>query len=127
MIYAMIGIAGAIGALLRYAFGIFIPSTYFIGFPVGTLVINLSGSFGLSWFFTWIAKHNTFPNRARTAIATGFIGSFTTFSTFNIELIQLVEKEKIIFAILYFICSTIGGFLFSSLGYRLANKKDGTL
>lgn len=127
MIYAMIGIAGAIGALLRYVFGVFIPSTYFIGFPVSTLVINLSGSLGLGWFFTWIAKYNTFPNRARTAIATGFIGSFTTFSTFNIELIQLMEKEKFFFAVLYFICSTIGGFLFSSLGYRLANNKDGAM
>ncbi|MCH5585015.1 fluoride efflux transporter CrcB [Shimazuella sp. AN120528] len=120
----MVGITGAIGALLRYLFGALIPSTYFMGFPVSTLGINLSGSFGLSWFFTWVTKHPSFPDWARTAIATGFIGSFTTFSTFNIELIHLVEKNHLLYSILYFICSTIGGYLFSRLGYEIAKNKD---
>jgi CrcB protein len=125
MLYVMIGTAGAVGALLRYAFGILIPSTYFIGFPVSTLVINISGSFGLSWFFAWLATH-TFPNWTKTAIATGFIGSFTTFSTFNLELIQLWEKEQFFFALLYLISSTVGGYFFGLWGYELA-KREGNV
>jgi CrcB protein len=123
LLYAIIGGAGAIGALLRYTFGMFIPSTYFMGFPLHTLVINLSGSFALSCFFTWISKYGIFPSWARTAIATGFIGSFTTFSTFNIELIQLVKENQLFYAGLYFICSAAGGYFFSWLGYEWTKNK----
>jgi CrcB protein len=123
LIYTFIGIAGAIGALLRYGIGLIIPSTSYMGFPVHTLCINLLGCFFLSWFFTWVAEHDYFPNWFIPAIATGFIGSFTTFSTFNIEIIQLVEKNKISFAVTYLFLSMGGGYISCLTGYHLAKKR----
>jgi fluoride exporter len=127
VIYAMVGIAGAVGALLRYIIGALIPSTYFMGFPVSTLGINLFGCFGLSCFYTWVTGYDQFPDWLRITIATGLIGSFTTFSTFNIELIQLVEKNNFFYCFLYFFCSAVGGYIFSWMGYKLAKNKDNVI
>jgi CrcB protein len=124
LIYTFIGIAGAIGALLRYGIGVILPSTSYMGFPVHTLCINLLGCFCLSWFFTWVAEHDYFPNWMITAITTGFIGSFTTFSTFNIEIIQLVEENNIFFAVIYLFSSMGGGYIFCLTGYHLAKKRE---
>jgi len=121
----MVGFFGALGALLRYLIGIIIPSTYLMGFPLSTLVTNLMGCFGLSWFLTWVTTHPSFPQKIQTAITTGFIGSFTTFSTFNIELIQLLEKHYFFYACFYFVLSTVGGYLFCLIGYGLARPKGG--
>ncbi|WP_028778491.1 fluoride efflux transporter FluC [Shimazuella kribbensis] len=123
MIYVTVGIAGAIGALLRYTIGLIIPSTSFFHFPISTLLINLIGCLCLSWFFSWIHRYAFFPAWAHTAIITGLIGSFTTFSTFQLEFIQLIEKNYFYFAFLYLFLSGIGGYVFSLLGMYLAKTR----
>ncbi|SFI90424.1 CrcB protein [Thermoflavimicrobium dichotomicum] len=116
-----IGIAGVIGALLRYGIGEIIPKVGGI-FPVSTLLINWGGCFLLSWFSMWSVKHGFFTPTMRTAISTGFIGSFTTFSTFSVELIQLIQQHVWLMAILYFMLSALGGLFFAWCGWRIGER-----
>ena len=77
--------AGAIlGALARYAITHFSSeATHHTGFPVGTLAVNVIGSFMVGWVLTWTADHS--HDRWRLFAATGFCGAFTTFSAFAYE------------------------------------------
>lgn len=120
LIYIAIGVAGMLGALLRYYVGIWIPTTWIWGFPLGTLLINLAGSFCLSWFTVWSTRYASIPSWLKTGIATGFIGSFTTFSTFSVEVLTLVQHHAWLTAIVYVLLSAWGGFFLCWSGYRIA-------
>nr|WP_238583567.1 fluoride efflux transporter CrcB [Anoxybacillus amylolyticus] len=108
-----------VGALLRYYVGVSIPTAWLWGFPVGTLLVNFVGSFLLSWFATWSARPS-FPLWLKTGIATGFIGSFTTFSTFSVDFLKLLQHHAWKMALLYFLLSVFGGLLCSWSGFRVA-------
>ena len=73
-----------LGALARYAITHFSSeATQHSGFPVGTLLVNVIGSFLVGWVLTWTADHS--HDRWRLFMATGFCGAFTTFSAFAFE------------------------------------------
>lgn len=116
----MIAIAGSVGALLRYTIGAIIPSIFILDFPVSTLVINLVGTFMLSWFFSYTETSENFPLSLKAAISTGLIGSFTTFSTFNVELLQLLQTHAYFATGIYLLASIAGGYACVRLGRRLA-------
>lgn len=120
MICFWVGIAGAIGAMLRYWIGIFLFTNS--SFPYATLSINLIGSFLLAWLTTFLINRFSLSSVIATAIGTGFIGSFTTFSTLSIETIELFQSGNILFGLLYVFVSIIGGLVMSRLGFRL-NKE----
>lgn len=94
MIYIIVGIAGILGALSRYYLGLTIHEFWHHTFPLATLLINLAGCFLLAWLTTYIAKLNILPSDVITGIGTGFIGSFTTFSTLSVETIQLINHSE---------------------------------
>ena len=94
LIYIIVGIAGILGALSRYYLGLTIHEFWHHTFPLATLLINLVGCFLLAWLTTYIAKLNILPSDVITGIGTGFIGSFTTFSTFSVETIQLINHSE---------------------------------
>ncbi|TCI20714.1 fluoride efflux transporter CrcB [Exiguobacterium sp. SL-9] len=123
MLYVYVGLAGALGALTRYGLGMAIGS-YWIGvFPLGTLVINVIGSFILGWLTHFLFRSGRLSPTAVTALGTGFIGSFTTFSTFSVETIQLLEAGALGSALLY-VTLSLGLGLFSSwLGFRLGRRR----
>jgi len=110
-----------LGALLRYYVGIWIPTASVFGFPLGTLVVNVVGSFLLGWFATWSARPS-FPLWLKTGIATGFIGSFTTFSTFSVDFLKLVQHHTWKLAFLYFFLSVFGGLFCAWSGFRVAKR-----
>lgn len=87
--------AGAIlGALARYAITHFSSeATHHSGFPFGTLVVNVLGSFAVGWVLTWTADHS--HDRWRLFAATGFCGAFTTFSAFAYESMMYWRDGKI--------------------------------
>src|ERR1700690_3541698 len=85
--YLAIGFAGSLGAVLRYAVAARIGRLNY-RFPLGTLVINVTGSIFLGWFLTYIGKHQV-SDVTRLAIGVGFVGAYTTFSTFAYETNQL--------------------------------------
>src|SRR5579871_1638578 len=89
--YLAIGAAGSLGAMLRYAVSSLCGRLFRTEFPVGTLVINLTGSLLLGWFLAVIRERMPVSDTIRLAVAVGFIGTYTTFSTFAYESSSLLE------------------------------------
>ncbi len=79
-----ISLGAVLGALARYAITyISSEATQHSGFPIGTLIVNIVGSFLVGWILTWTIDHS--HDRWRLFAATGFCGAFTTFSAFAFE------------------------------------------
>lgn len=113
MNYLYVGLAGGLGAICRYVIGFYIaPSS---SFPFSTLLVNLFGCFALAFIFS---RTKRFSYKARLALGTGFLGSFTTFSALSVETIQLVKQSEYALALTYLVCSIIGGMISSNLGWK---------
>ncbi len=108
--------AGALGALLRYLISFLNTDG---GFPIGTLIANLTGAFvmGLLTALT-IAFFSNHPT-LKKAITTGFLGALTTFSTFQLELIHMFDHQQFITLLLYAITSYVFGILLCYVGIKL--------
>lgn len=117
-VYA-VGIGGFFGAIGRFLIGNVIPPHN--GFPIGTLTINLSGCFFLAWFFTITAKKWRINPNLILAIGTGFTGAFTTFSTFSVETVNLIQTHQYFVAFFYVLVSVIVGIVLALLGAKLAS------
>ncbi|WP_423410174.1 fluoride efflux transporter CrcB [Heyndrickxia sp. MSNUG] len=122
MAYLWIGIAGFLGAILRYSIGLFLFDESQV-FPFATLTVNLLGSFILAWFTTVFVKKFTIPDHLKAAIGTGFIGSFTTFSTLSVETVTLIHNNELLLAFIYVLVSISGGLIMSRLGYRAVKEE----
>jgi len=118
--YVAIGMAGSLGAILRY-----VVATQFgrfnWRFPLGTLVINISGSIFLGWFSTYIGRHSV-SDVTRLAIGVGFVGAYTTFSTFMYESNRLADEGAGFQAIMNLLLSLTLGILGVRLGILLAKS-----
>lgn len=106
----MIGIGGVTGAIARYLVGNYIGSRYGVRFPYGTFVINLSGSFLVGLTMTLFSRTAVNPNW-RYLIPIGFIGAYTTFSTFEYETLQALQAGQVVVAALNVGLSVVLGFL----------------
>ena len=123
-IYLAVGIGGIIGALLRYFILIWFNHLGY-SYPIGTLCVNLIGCFILG-YLQGIAKVYELPGWLVTGVGTGIIGSFTTFSTFSIEVTQFIKEGFIIPACTYILASSIGGYILAYTGFSIStNKKRG--
>jgi len=83
---------GAIGALSRYGASLGVYSIFGRGFPYGTLFVNVAGSFLMGMLSIMLLERFNLGPEWRAAILVGFLGSFTTFSTFSIETLNLLEQ-----------------------------------
>lgn len=116
MVYLFVGLAGALGALTRYSVGLMLY-TYSI-FPFATLLVNLVGCYLLPFLSSTVFHKSKFSSDVQTAITTGFLGSFTTFSAFSVETVKLFQQGEIILAVLYVLVSVVGGIVMSNLGWK---------
>jgi CrcB protein len=89
-------------------------------FPLGTFLINVTGSFILGLFSTWAAARATLDPAVRLLVATGFVGAYTTFSTFEYETQRLTAAGSAGWATLNVVTSVLAGFLAVRLGVALA-------
>jgi CrcB protein len=114
-------IAGGFGTLARYGLGLVFKNWFGASssFPLATLVINVLGSFILSWI-TSLALQNRVSDDWRLLIGTGFCSAFTTFSTFELETHALITKGLIFDTVLYVFGNFILGFLAVLLGIFVA-------
>jgi fluoride exporter len=87
----LVGLGGFAGAVLRWFVDGWVSERNPSAFPVGTLVVNLTGSFLLGILFAWVIERNVLPADIRAPVMIGFIGAYTTFSTFMLESWRLVE------------------------------------
>lgn len=110
---------GIIGAVLRYVMTA-IPHKFYWGtFPLGTLFVNLLGSFLIGFGFVLLGKENI-PENMKFFLFIGLLGSFTTFSTFMFESLNLFKDGDIKFALINIAGANILGLFFVYLGYVLA-------
>jgi CrcB protein len=120
--YLAVGAAGFIGAIARVLVGTAFGrmSVRFSNFPIGTLVINVSGSLFLGWFLTYAGSRNI-SDTTRLAIGAGFVGAYTTFSTYMFESSRLAQGGAVLLALLNLVGSLVLGFLAVRLGILLAH------
>lgn len=119
--YAAIGVAASVGAILRYVVGVVCGRLFGTGFPIGTFVINISACIFIGWFLT-IANIRSVSDTVRIAVAVGFIGTYSTFSTFAYESSALLEEGAGIKAFAYMLGSVIGGVVAVRVGIALAGR-----
>jgi len=116
----VIALGGALGALSRYSLGVWISNKWNQGFPLHTFLINVSGAFLLGFLNILFIERLTVSPLWRLGIGIGFLGAFTTFSTFSNEVISLLEGGSLFTAGLYTLLSVVVGFTGAALGVGLA-------
>jgi CrcB protein len=114
----LIGLGGFVGANLRYWLGGWIAQKIGVLFPIETMLINISGSFALGLFMT-LALHYTWSPEWRQVVAIGFIGSFTTYSTYEYESLRLLQEGAWVKAGLNLFGSLVLGLIAVFLGVAL--------
>lgn len=120
--YLAVAIGGAIGCCARYGVTQLVHAVYGKSFPVATIIINVLGCLLMGFlFFATLERLHTSPV-LRTAILTGGLGGFTTFSTFAMESLLLLEDGETRQALLYFFLSVLLGLTAAFLGAYIARK-----
>tara|TARA_B100000579_G_C22253437_1_gene585976 strand:- start:149 stop:517 length:369 start_codon:yes stop_codon:yes gene_type:complete len=102
--FFLIASGGALGAITRYI--VYYYSIFFFpNFPIGTFLVNFTGSFIIGFLAGYLDNQLYNDNFIRFFIIIGFLGSFTTFSMFSLEVIELINNKKIFNALIYVILS----------------------
>jgi fluoride exporter len=118
----LIGAFGAVGTLARYGLQGVVQIKMGSTFPYGTLLINLTGCFFLGLIGQLLLNRVIVPPEWRMAIAIGFFGGYTTFSSFGWETAKMLESGEWLRATTYVAASVVFGLLLSVAGIRLANQ-----
>ncbi len=119
MKYLVVGLGGFIGANVRYIVGGWAAQKWGTAFPYGTFLINITGCFILGLFATLTLQY-AWSDEWRLLIAVGFVGAYTTFSTFEYETFQLVAQGALLRAGANILGSVVLGFLAAYLGVLTA-------
>lgn len=114
--WLLIGAAGAIGTILRYALGLALAQRFGAGFPLGTLAVNVLGSFALGCVAGAFSGATWFGTDLRLVLGVGLLGGFTTYSSFNLELVRMLEHGELGRATGYLLGTVVGCLLVGALG-----------
>lgn len=109
---------GLVGSAARAGVGILIGAAPETGFPTATLVVNLAGSFFLGLYLARRERAVSGPGSMRFW-AIGLLGSFTTFSTFSVDLLQLLTAGRLLASMVYLVASLVGGLGLATIGQRI--------
>lgn len=119
MMYFMIAFGGALGALSRYSMTKWINSYWHHHFPFATMMVNLLGCILMGIAFVIISERIPCLEPYRPLVIVGFLGAFTTFSTFSLEIVSLIHMQAWLTALSYLLLSCILGVLGLALGMAL--------
>lgn len=125
MQYLWIGLGGFMGANARYLVQVWAANRWGADFPYGTMLANVSGSFIIAFFLTLATGRVPVSPELRLLVAVGFLGGFTTFSSFSLETFRLVEQSGWWAAGLNFLGNTVLGLAGVFLGILLAQWAQG--
>src|SRR5687768_13075493 len=117
-----VGLGGALGSVARYLINISPLADVFDRFPFPTFFINVTGSFLIGFLLIVLTDRVTVSESLRMAIIVGFLGAFTTFSTFEMEIYGLMKDRFFTTAFLYLLLSVALGFVGLMAGVRLARE-----
>jgi CrcB protein len=97
----LVALGGGIGSAARYLVGGWFASRFGPAFPYGTFVINVTGSFIIGFFLAFAQERVSLSPYWRLFFAVGFVGGYTTFSTFEYETIRLLEGNEVLLSTVY--------------------------
>ena len=115
----LVGLAGLAGTLGRYALSGLIARRFGETFPAGTLVVNLVGCFLAGFMFYLLQERFLMNQTVRTVVMIGFLGGFTTFSSFGLQTFTLLRDRELWFAAVNIVGSNLLGLLLVWAGYSL--------
>jgi CrcB protein len=129
VVYLWVAMGGAIGSVLRYWLGNTVALAVGSEFPWGTLLINIIGSFVISFFGLLTGAHGRLgvPDEARIFVTVGICGGFTTFSSFSLQTADLMAAGELVAAACYIVSSVALCVAGTFLGYWLATRIGMTL
>ncbi|HTZ17652.1 MAG TPA: fluoride efflux transporter CrcB [Dissulfurispiraceae bacterium] len=107
----IVGIGGFVGAIVRYALAVWIGQAWGRSFPLGTFVINVTGSFLIGLLMTLFTERYSFDPAWRLLFVVGFLGAYTTFSTFEYETGKLIKDSEWFYALKNIVLSVTVGFI----------------
>lgn len=105
---AVVFCGGGIGAVLRFLVGNLIVSCANSLFPLGIFVVNITGCFAIGFLVTFFIHEFTWSNNWRWFFVTGILGGYTTFSSFSLDVVNMLQNQQILFAIFYVTITLIG-------------------
>jgi fluoride exporter len=114
--YAMIAAGGALGAMARYALGGLVQQWAGARFPYGTFVVNISGCLVMGVVMTVLTERGVVHPNWRFLVPVGFIGAYTTFSTFEYETLRAIEQGAWLIGLGNVLASVVLGFASVALG-----------
>ena len=117
-----VAIGGAFGAVARYLINVSPLANLFSKFPFPTFFINITGSFLIGFLFVLLTEKFTVGDNLRLTIIVGFLGAFTTFSTFEMEIYDLALEREFTTAFVYLFLSVTLGFIGVLIGIWLGHK-----
>ena len=119
-LYLLVALFGAAGSVLRYSLYLITPRFFYLNFPISTVLVNLLGSFFIGACISMFDK-SIITENTRIYIVIGLLGGFTTFSTFSMDLFNLLNKSLYIEMISYLVLLVFGGLLLFLAGYKIVS------
>ena len=123
MLYLIVFIGAGIGGALRHGVNVGAGRLFGLGFPYGTFIVNVAGSFAMGLFAGFFAYRAGIPQHVRLFLTTGILGGFTTFSTFSLDAAVLIERHSFGLAAGYVVGSVAAGL--AALFFGLAVFRSG--
>ena len=119
---ALVGLGGALGAMARYLVHVWVSERLTGSFPWATFLINVTGSLAIGFLLTLAVERSGLDPRWRLLVVTGFLGGYTTFSTFSAEALALLEARAYAPALLYFCGSPLVAVTAAVIGALIARR-----
>ena len=121
VVVVLLVVAGGFGAVARFVLDGVVLKRFAGAFPLGTVLINLTGSFTLG-LLTGLALAQVLPDPVRLVAGTGFLGGYTTFSTASVETVRLLQQRRVAASLAYG-PGVLVGFLLCCLGIWLGARR----
>jgi|SRR5579872_1729712 len=115
--FLLVAFGGAVGSVVRFWLGGYVNNRYGARFPYGTFVINVTASFLIGLILTVLAAKTSWSPNWRYLISVGFLGGYSTFSTFEWETFRVFQDGEFLIAGLNVVLSVAVGFVAVWLGY----------